>query len=395
MTNKLPRIAAITTLYVPASHADVLVTKFLRGFPCDDGLHAPRTQIVSLYIDQIPERDMGVATAREFGVPVYDTVQAALLPNGQPVDGVLLVGEHGEYPTNELGQVMYPRRILFERIVKELTRQGRSVPLFGDKHLSYEWPGAAWMVQAARELRAPFMAGSSLPNCWRRPYLEHPVGVSLQAAASIAYGPIESYGFHMLETLQCMVERRRGGEVGIEAVRCLEGDAVWEWLDENPVHAELASAAGRSIRETTAPWERVREVVKEPAAFLLRYGDGLEAVNLLLNGYSQSFAYAAQTPDGIAACEFYLQAGMPYGHFSYLGRNIEEMFVTGRPTYPVERTLLTTGALAAAMQSRHDGHIWMNTPHLSVAYAPSEIVPYRPMGPQPSGATVAPWPPAR
>lgn len=394
MTRSTPRIAAICTLYVPYSHADVLVTKYLRGFPCDDGLHAPRTRIVSLYIDQIPEKDMGIGIAREFGVPVYATVEEALNPAGGPVDGVLLVGEHGDYPTNELGQVMYPRRALFERIVKELGRQGRSVPLFCDKHLSYEWPGAAWMVQAARELRAPFMGGSSLVNCWRRPYLELPVGVRLEAAVTISYGPTESYGFHMLETLQCMVERRAGGEVGVEAVRCLEGAAVWEWLDENPAHAELARAAGVAIRKTTVPWEQVREVVKEPVAFLVRYADGLETANLLLNGYCQSFAFAGQTPAAIEACEFYLQDGMPYGHFSYLGLNIEEMFVTGRATYPVERTLLTTGVLAAAMQSRHEGHVWLNTPHLAVCYAPSDIMPYRPLGPEPTGATIAPWPPA-
>ena len=70
--------------------------------------------------------------------------------------------------------------------------------------------------------------------------------------------------------------------------------------------------------------------------------------------------------------------GDPHPHFVYMGLNIQEMFLTGQPQYPVERTLLTSGALAAAMESRHRGHVRVETPHLAVAYTPPERPPMRP-----------------
>jgi len=143
------------------------------------------------------------------------------------------------------------------------------------------------------------------------------------------------------------------------------------------------------------PLDKAAEHVPEPVAFLVDYRDGLRAVVLILNGYTQSFAFAGLSEDKVQSCEFVLQAGSPYAHFSYLSLNVEEMFLTGRPSYPVERTLLTTGVLAAAMESRYRGHIKLETPHLEVRYTPVAEVPFRPKGPAPTGATLDPWPPRR
>ncbi|MFP3895290.1 MAG: hypothetical protein ACLFV5_00425 [Anaerolineales bacterium] len=393
MTEK--KIAAIVTEYRPRSHADVIVGKFLRGFPTDEGLHAPRVEIASMYLDQINETDTGVETAKAFDVPIYPSIRSALTLGGEDlaVDSVLIVGEHGDYPLNEKGQKLYPRRHFFEQVSGTLSSTGESVPVFSDKHLSYNWHDAKWMYARADELHIPFMAGSSLPVCWRKPHLEYPLGTPMEAAVAIGYGPTESYGFHALETLQCMVERRQGGETGVESVQCLEGNDVWRWLEKNPQHAALAKAAGGAIEETEGPWKKAPELVEEPVAFLLTYRDGLCAAVLMLNGYSTSFAFAGRAEGTIETCEFHLQSGGPHAHFSYLSLNVEEMFLTGQPTYPVERTLLTTGILATAMVSRHCDHVKLYTPHLAIEYAPVEKVPFRPIGPHPSGATLDPWPP--
>ena len=82
--------------------------------------------------------------------------------------------------------------------------------------------------------------------------------------------------------------------------------------------------------------------------------------------------------------------GKPYPAFSYLGLNIQAMFLTGRPQYPVERTLLVTGALAAIMESRHQGCLRLETPHLSLVYRAPENAPIRPTGPRPTGASTVP-----
>jgi len=395
----MTRIAAILTEYRPNTHADVMVDKFLRGFPTDEGLIAPRVQIASMYLDQVNPGDIGVQTARAFGVPIYPSILRALTLGGDDlaVDGVLIVGEHGDYPRNEKGQKLYPRRYFFEQVAGVISTAGRAIPVFSDKHLSYNWGDALWMVQRARELSMPLMAGSSLPTCWRSPFTEVPLGARLEGAVAIGYGLVEDYGFHALEVLQCMVERRghgaQGAETGVAAVQCLEGRAVWDWLDANPNHAALARAACEPLAKGLAPWEQAPHWAKEPAAFIVDYIDGLKAAVLMLNGYARSFAFSGAWEGRVHACEFRLQTDNAHGHWSYLGLNVEEMFVSGCPSYPVERTLLTSGVLEAAMDSRYRGHAVLSTPHLRVAYVAPERAPHRPAGPGPSGATLQPWPP--
>lgn len=388
------KIAAVLTEYRPNSHADVIVTKFLKGFPTDDGLIAPRVEVASMYIDQFPDNDIGRAMAAAHGVPIYPGIPKALTLGGKELtaDGVLLVGEHGDYAWNEKEQHLYPRKYFMEQVCGVLATSRRAVPIFNDKHLSYNWHDAKWMYDRARQLGAPFMAGSSLPVGWRSPWLEHDLDAPLQEAVSIGFSGLDSYGFHALETLQCMVERRTGGETGVAAVACLEGEAVWRAAEQGLWSRALAEAACERIEKR--PEGRMEDHCQNPAVFILEYRDGLRAATLMLNGYVTDMAYAARVRGEVQATGFCLQHGPPHAHFSYLGLNIEEMFVTGVPSYPAERTLLTTGVLEAAMDSRHRGHVRVETPHLDVTYRACEKVPHRPTGRRPSGATLDPWPPA-
>ena len=132
------------------------------------------------------------------------------------VDGVVVIGEHGKYPRNEKGQTQYPRWEFFQQIVKVFKDSGRAVPMFNDKHLSWNWDWAKQMVETSREMRFAYMAGSSLPVTWRIPSVEMPLGSRIREALCVGYGGVDSYDFHGLETLQCMVERRAGGETGVK-----------------------------------------------------------------------------------------------------------------------------------------------------------------------------------
>jgi hypothetical protein len=385
----MKKIAAIVTTYFPSSHADVIVTKFLKGIPTDGALREPRVAVASLFMDQIDARDVGQSLASLHGVPLFQSIRAALTLGGDAlaVDGVLLIGEHGDYPFDERGRHLYPRRHLFEQVAGVFAASGRSVPVFIDKHLSYNWSDARWCYDRARELGVPLMAGSSLPVGWRRPSLEYERGTPIREAVAIGYGGRESYGFHALETLQCMVERREGGETGVAAVQHLKGAAVWEAGRSGRWSPELAEAAVAAIEEK--PAGRMAEHCSEPEAFLLEYRDGLRATVLMLDGYVQDFAFSARIGDRIDAVEIYLQRNQPYGHFSYLSLNIEEMFVSGTPVYPVERTLLTTGILNAVMDSAHEGGRRVETPHLAIGYESYSGPVWRPASPRPTGALKA------
>ena len=391
------RIAAIVTEYFAGSHADVIVTKFLKGFPTDGGLLEPRVSLASLYIDQVSERDIGVDLAAEYDVPIYPSIVQALTLGGDElaVDGVLLIGEHGDYAWNEKQQQLFPRKYFLEQICGVMATSGRSVPVFSDKHLSYNWHDARWMTDRMSELGAPLMAGSSLPVVWRNPWLEHELETNVDEAIAIGFSGLEIYGFHTLEVLQCMVERRAGGETGVAAVTCLEGTAVWEAAERGDWSRELAQAACDAIQNK--PSGPIETHCEQPALMLIEYRDGLRGAALMLDGYVTDLAYAGRVGEQVMATEFYAQGhgdeDGPYAHFAYLSLNVEEMFIQGAATIPVERTLLTTGVLEAMLTSRHQGHLRLETPWLEVAYQCGKPVPWRPTGPRPAGACLDPWPP--
>ena len=174
-----------------------------------------------MYVDQFPANDMSRSMASKHNVPIFKTVREALTLGTAKlaVDGVVLVGEHGNYPTNEKGQHLYPRYELFSQIMEVFVASKRSVPVFSDKHLSVDWWKAKWMVDQSKKLKFPFLAGSSVPIAWRRPQLELALGTEVKHAVAAAGGPMEAYGYHAMEAMQAMVERRKGGETGISADR--------------------------------------------------------------------------------------------------------------------------------------------------------------------------------
>ncbi len=173
------KIAAIITEYRPMSHADVIVGKYLEGFNQDNQPPYPRSKIVSLFTEQIPKEDMSRERAKKFNVPIYRTVADALTLGGDKlaVDGVLLIGEHGDYPTNDKDQKLYPRFEMFLKITDVFRQSGRGVPVFNDKHLSWNWRQAKRMVDISHELRFPMLAGSSVPVAQRIPAIDAPFGV--------------------------------------------------------------------------------------------------------------------------------------------------------------------------------------------------------------------------
>lgn len=370
---RLP-VAAIVTEYRRNSHADVIVGKILEGFNQDGGA-GPALRLASLYTDQVPKNDMSRDLAKKHGFRIARTIEEALTLGGDriAVAGVLSIGEHGDYPyTKDTRQHMYPRRRFFDAIADVFRKHKRVVPLFNDKHLAYAWRDAQHMHTTARDLNIPFLAGSSLPVAWRTPALNLPMRCELTGALALGYGGLESYGFHALETLQCMVERRRGGETGVSNVQAVSGDGIMAALKDRRWSRELFDAA---VGTTPAPAAgRPREFAKNATFFLIEYRDGLRAAVAMSTGYAAQFAFAGQIKGEArpSATWFRLQDRTPFSHFAHLLRAIEHTIHTGKPAYPVERTLLTTGILDALMHSAADNHRLVKTPELNIRYQPVE-----------------------
>jgi hypothetical protein len=379
------RIAMITTVYRYLSHGQHIGDRFLVGYPIEGTWHKPDMRIVSLYVDQKPEGDLSQQRAAEFGFKVYPSIAEALCQGGSRLacDAVLTVAEHGDYPSNAKGQQLYPRYEFFEQCVEVFKASGRAVPVYNDKALSYSFQKANAMVAASKQLGFPMLGGSSLPVTWRLPDVEMPLGAHIEEAVMVGEGGSDAMDFHALEGLQCMVERRQGGESGVKSVQLIEGEQVWDagkrgvWS-----HELLSSALSRSdtplgltvkdgrTQDLAAPGV-LPSLVKNPAAYLIEYRDGLHATLLMLNGALQDYNFAARVRgSGIISNQFLLTPNPNVTYSACLVSKIEQMFATGNAPYPIQRTLLTSGILEACLTSKVENHKKLPTPQLAVSYHP-------------------------
>ena len=382
------KLAVITTVWKYLSHAQHMGDRFLVGYPRNGRWHRPSLEVVSLYVDQKPEGDLSSQRASEHGFTLYPTIAEALRCGGKKlaVDGVVIIGEHGNYPRNNKGQILYPRYEFFQEAVRVFEEDNRAVPIFNDKHLSYSWKKAQRMVNEAKRLRFPFLAGSSLPVTWRLPPVEVPYGAKLEEALMVGVGSSDPMDYHALEAMQCMVERRRGGETGIKSVQMLQGDAVWKAAEQGRWSSRLLEAAlsrsdslqGYSELDSRpqdlAHNGQLPKLVKNPSAYLIERNDGLQTTLLMLNGALQDFTFATRIKGGeILSTQFFLPPTPNVTYSACLIAKIEDMIVSGRAPYPVERTQITSAMLDRCLDSKVSGYAKILTPELDITYqAPRE-----------------------
>jgi hypothetical protein len=396
--NKRLKIAAVTTIFHKYSHSQHIVDRFLEGYGWEGRHHRPAMDIVSLYVEQVGANDLSRERLRRYPqIRKSPTIADALTLGGDKlaVDGVLLIGEHGNYPVNEKGQTLYPRYEFFQQIVDVYKRSGRTAPIFNDKHLSWNWDWAKKMVDTSREMDFGFMAGSSLPVARRLPSIELPRDAQVEEAISIRNGGIDGGDIHAIEALQAIVERRRGGETGVRSVEALRGERFWKALAAGSWEAggwdrrlfEAAISRSSKLNEVRDGYgvvfpslDDIRRLAPESYAYRFEYADGMKATVVQLQapksqedgGVIGDCPVAARLKGGdVFSTLIYLPYYEMRNFFNPQVHHIESLFRTGKSPYPIERTLLTTGMTAAGIDSLFQKQKRVETPHLAVHYQPS------------------------
>jgi hypothetical protein len=407
-----PKVAVVFTEFRLRSHAYNFLHNLLGPYLFRGKWTEPGVEVVSFYADQFPEQDMARDVSRKFGIPLFPSIDQALCLGGKQlgVDAVLVVGEHGDYPFNELGQHLYPRKEFFDQCVAVMRRSDRFVPLFNDKHLSYRWDLAKGMYDEAKKLGIPLMAGSSVPLGSRHPQLDLPEDCQIEEAVAVHGGGMEVYGFHGLELLQSFIEARRGGETGITRVQLLAGKAYEQAAAEGLWSRDLAEAAMNAERAGDFP--RQPRKVPPPAkgtdkptedhAIVVTYKDGTRGTVLRLGSDSNRWNFACRLKGEAKPRATAIYNG-PWGNlnlFNALTNAIIHFVKTGKSPYPVERTLLTGGAIDAAMHSHHAGGKAIDTPQLTFTYPTVDFARFRETGASwpllkdvPSPTSFSPGPP--
>ncbi|MBP1988683.1 hypothetical protein [Paenibacillus eucommiae] len=370
---KKKRVAAIITEYWDISHADVIITKMLEGFSVDGKNYSSTLEIASMYVDQFPEYDISRQLSRKHGVPMYGSIEEALKCGGETfdLDGILIIGEHGDYPENELRQFLYPRRRLFEGCLNVMLEAGRIVPVYSDKGFAIIKEDIEWIYSMIKQHNIPFMSSSVVPFAPQYPAsVPPPKGAPLHKMFGFAYDSVNSsperYTYHTLEMMQSIAENRACGETGIKSTKTYEGEAAIEKLF-SPEWDALYRSVGGFINLTDL--DKFPYSLTNPMFFEVRYVDGLLSGILFADHEVWDFASGYQMYEHSEpfCVEFRLQNVKPYSHFGRLVLEIEKFIHTSRPPFPVERSFLTTGALESIMTGLyHKKEI--ETPYLHVGY---------------------------
>ncbi len=374
---KRPRIACVVTYWAaPGSHADWIITKLLDGYWWKGAHVDSRVDVVSAYIHQLELSGLGRKVCAAKRIPIFDKVSDALTLGGEElaVDGVVLVGEHGVYHSNLKGQTYYPRWWLYQQIIRVFEQSKRSVPVFNDKHLSNSWDEAKWMFDKSRELDFPLYGGSSIPFYYRKPEIEidadTPIKTSVVAGGSRDDGGL----FHAIDVLQCFVERRKGGETGIEAVQCIHGPEVWKWTDRNPWAGNLLGAVEK--RFDMKPGQFREPSRRGPSVTIVDYRDGTKAAVFGVRGAGWTYAgeiEGQKDPTIISMLDW------PGPYAQYHAANafehwLIEMMLTRKEPYNAERLLLSTGIVSFNMESNWENGRYsevgrrVETPFMNMTY---------------------------
>ncbi len=347
-----PRVACLVSYWgLPTSHADWIVNKLLDGYWWHGTNTPSQVDVVSVYIHQFETSLLGQKVCKAKNIPIFKTVGEAVTLGGTElaVDGVVIVAEHGNYPTDLKGHWLLPRWWIYQQVIHVFEQSKRSVPVFNDKHLSYNWDDAKWMFDKSRELNFPLTGGSSIPTYFRKPEIELAVETPIRSSIVVGDAPDEGAISHCIDVLQAFVDRRRGGETGVKSVQSIRGPETWNWVKANAWAGNLLEA----VRSKFALKPGYFQEGRRPAVCVVEYNDGTRGA--VISGSGVGWTYAGEI-EGQKDPTIVSMLGWPGPISQYHAANghehwIVEMMLTRKEPFHAERLLLSTGIVNHYMES--------------------------------------------
>ena len=372
---KRPRIACLVSYWgLPTSHADWIVNKLIDGYWWH-GAHTPsRVDVVSVYVHQLDTSLLAQKVCKAKGIPIYKTVGEAVSLGREDlaVDGVVIVAEHGNYLTDLKGHWLLPRWWIYQQVMRVFEQSKRAVPVFNDKHLSYNWDEAKWMFDKSRELNFPLTGGSSIPTYFRKPEIELAVDTPIRNSIVVGSAPDEGAISHCIDVLQAFVDRRKGGETGVRSVQSIRGPETWKWVEHTPWAGNLLEAVRKNFNLKPGYFQEGRQ----SNVCIVQYNDGTNGA--VISGEGVGWTYAGEI-EGQGTPTLVSMLGWPGPISQYHAANghehwITEMMLTGKEPFHAERLLLSTGIVNHYMESNWQNGRYspvgrrLETPYMNMRY---------------------------
>ena len=375
-TQTRPRIACLVSYWgATSSHADWIISKLIDGYWWQGAYTPSRVDVVSIYIHQHDTSLLGQKVAKAKNIPVFKTVAEALTLGGDElaVDGVVIVGEHGNYPTDLKGRWLLPRWWIYNQMIGVFEQSKRSVPVFNDKHLSYSWDESKWMFDKSRELNFPLTGGSNVPVYYRKPEIELDIDTPIKNSISVGGTSYEGVIFHTIDVLQSFVERRKGGETGVKAVQSIRGPETWKWVERNPWAGKLLASVEKSFELNPGYFQEDDQA----HLCIVEYNDGTNAAAISDRGVGWTYAGEIEGQNEATVISTLDGFHRPFGQYhasNSLPHWITEMMVTKKEPFNAERLLLSSGITNHYMQSNWENGRFspvgrrIETPYMNMSY---------------------------
>ena len=370
-----PRIACLVSYWgLPTSHADWIVNKLLDGYWWQGAPTPSRVDVVSVYVHQFDTSLLAQKVCKAKNIPIFKSVGEAVTLGGKElaVDGVVIVCEHGNYPTDLEGHWLLPRWWIYQQVIRVFEQSKRSVPVFNDKHLSYNWDDAKWMFDKSRELNFPLSGGSSIPIYFRKPEIDLAADTPIKKSIVVGDAADEGAIFHCIDVLQAFHDRRKGGETGVKSVQSIRGPETWKWVERTPWAGNLLEAVRKKFDLKPGSFQAGRR----SNVCVVEYNDGTNGA--VISGSGVGWTYAGEIagqkdPTIVSMLDFpgpisQYHAANAHEHW------LIEMMLTGKEPFNAERLLLSTGITNHYMESNWQNGVYsavgrrIETPYMNMKY---------------------------